>query len=65
MFTSTCLRKLVKGIIICICLQSALLAEHFKVFDIYRKKFLVGEMIWNFADFNTAQSEKDYIDYEF
>ena len=39
--------------------QSALLAEHFKVFDIYKKKFLVGEMIWNFADFNTAQSKKD------
>lgn len=32
------------------------LIEHFKAFDIlYKKGFLIGEMIWNFADFNTPQ----------
>ena len=25
------------------------------VFDEYRKSFLVGEMVWSFADFETAQ----------
>ncbi len=29
--------------------------EYFPIFDKYRKKFFVGEMIWNFADFATKQ----------
>ena len=29
--------------------------EYFPIFDKYRKKFLVGEMIWNLADFATKQ----------
>lgn len=38
--------------------QVELLSEHFKAFDRLRKKnFFIGEMIWNFADFNTAESE--------
>jgi hypothetical protein len=38
--------------------QVELMAEHFKAFDILRsKKFFIGEMIWNFADFKTEQSE--------
>ena len=31
--------------------------DTFEVFDEYRGKFLVGEMIWNFADFETDQCE--------
>ncbi|KAI7815367.1 beta-glucuronidase [Rhyzopertha dominica] len=39
--------------------QVQLLSKHFKAFDQLRKKgFFVGEFIWNFADFKTAQSEK-------
>ncbi|XP_065215861.1 beta-glucuronidase isoform X1 [Planococcus citri] len=37
--------------------QIELFSEHFKAFDNLRKKnFFIGEMIWNFADFNTAQT---------
>lgn len=37
--------------------QVALLSEHFKAFDKLRKKgFFMGEFIWNFADFKTAQT---------
>ncbi|EDO29416.1 predicted protein, partial [Nematostella vectensis] len=32
--------------------------QYFPVFDKLRKEFFVGEMIWNFADFNTAQDAK-------
>ncbi|XP_077970583.1 beta-glucuronidase-like [Styela clava] len=35
--------------------QEEVMEEHFKVFDSLRKDFLVGEMIWNYADFATAQ----------
>lgn len=35
--------------------QSDVMSEHFKTFDKYRQSFLVGEMIWNFADFATQQ----------
>ncbi|XP_070573100.1 beta-glucuronidase-like isoform X2 [Ptychodera flava] len=35
--------------------QVEVLQEHFKIFDKLRKEFLVGEMVWNFADFMTAQ----------
>lgn len=38
--------------------QIEVFSEHFKAFDNLRKKnFFIGEMIWNFADFNTAQSK--------
>jgi beta-glucuronidase len=30
-------------------------ASYFKAFDKYRGKFLIGELIWNFADFMTDQ----------
>ncbi|XP_033101036.1 beta-glucuronidase-like [Anneissia japonica] len=36
--------------------QIDLLTEYFKVFDEVRSEFFVGEMIWNFADFSTAQT---------
>ncbi|XP_075219989.1 beta-glucuronidase-like isoform X1 [Lycorma delicatula] len=37
--------------------QVKLLSEHFKAFDNLRNKnFFIGEMIWNFADFKTAQT---------
>lgn len=39
--------------------QMELMSEHFKAFDVLRsKQFFVGEMIWNFADFRTEQSER-------
>lgn len=38
--------------------QVELMSEHFKAFDVLRnKEFFIGEMIWNFADFKTEQSE--------
>lgn len=37
--------------------QVAVLSEHFKAFDRLRQAgFFVGEFIWNFADFKTAQT---------
>jgi hypothetical protein len=37
--------------------QVEYLSQHFRAFDNLRKNsFWVGEMIWNFADFNTAES---------
>ena len=36
--------------------QVDLLSAYFPVFDEYRKKFFIGELIWNFADFQTDQS---------
>ncbi|CAH1154619.1 unnamed protein product [Phaedon cochleariae] len=37
--------------------QVSLLSEHFKAFDQLRKEdFFIGEFIWNFADFKTAQT---------
>ena len=32
-------------------------AASFPAFDKYRSKYFVGEMVWNFADFETAQCE--------
>ena len=32
-------------------------ANYFDTFDEYRSKFLIGELIWNFADFMTDQGE--------
>jgi hypothetical protein len=38
--------------------QVKLLSRHFEAFDQLRNEsFFIGEMIWNFADFNTAQSK--------
>ncbi|XP_055514029.1 beta-glucuronidase [Leucoraja erinacea] len=36
--------------------QRAVMQEYFKIFDEKRKDYLIGELIWNFADFMTAQS---------
>lgn len=37
--------------------QVNLLSKHFEAFDKLRNEsFFIGEMIWNFADFNTAQT---------
>lgn len=37
--------------------QEELLSKYFQAFDQLRTEdFFLGEMIWNFADFNTAQS---------
>lgn len=34
-----------------------LMSKHFKAFDLLRAEgFFIGEFIWNFADFRTAQS---------
>ncbi|KAF5306783.1 hypothetical protein FQA39_LY00013 [Lamprigera yunnana] len=39
--------------------QAKLMANHFKAFDTLRKKiWFLGEFIWNFADFKTAQTYK-------
>ncbi|CAE1312335.1 uidA [Acanthosepion pharaonis] len=38
--------------------QVDLLAANHKVFNKLRHKYLVGEMVWNFADFQTAQNVK-------
>lgn len=35
--------------------QVEFLTEYHKVFDKLKKEFLVGEMVWNFADFMTVQ----------
>jgi beta-glucuronidase len=40
--------------------QLEYLKEHFKAFDALRKDgWLIGEMIWNFADFMTVQGMKN------
>ncbi|XP_060521729.1 beta-glucuronidase-like [Cylas formicarius] len=38
--------------------QTALMSEYFKAFDYLREEegWFIGEMIWNFADFKTAQT---------
>ncbi|KAJ9592380.1 hypothetical protein L9F63_015948, partial [Diploptera punctata] len=37
--------------------QVTFLSKHFEIFDELRKEgYFIGELIWNFADFNTAQS---------
>jgi beta-glucuronidase len=35
--------------------QVEFLSEYHKGFDTLRPDFLVGEMVWNFADFMTVQ----------
>jgi hypothetical protein len=36
-------------------LKVGTIEQYFPVFDKLRKEFLVGELIWNFADFMTQQ----------
>ncbi|MEE6469748.1 hypothetical protein FKM82_008753 [Ascaphus truei] len=36
--------------------QSIVLQKYHSVFDEKRKKYVIGELIWNFADFMTSQS---------
>ncbi|PVD31514.1 hypothetical protein C0Q70_06927 [Pomacea canaliculata] len=36
--------------------QTSFSSEYHKTFDKYRSQFLVGEMVWNFADFMTTQA---------
>uniref|UniRef100_V9KIR6 Beta-glucuronidase n=1 Tax=Callorhinchus milii TaxID=7868 RepID=V9KIR6_CALMI len=36
--------------------QRAVLHEYFTIFDVKRKSYLIGELIWNFADFMTSES---------
>lgn len=38
--------------------QKTVLQNYHDVFDKKRKEFVIGELIWNFADFMTAQSKK-------
>ena len=40
--------------------QVELLMAYFPVFDEYRKKFLIGELIWNYADFIIQQSSHTF-----
>lgn len=41
--------------------QSQQFAKHFEAFDKLRNDgFFIGEFVWNFADFKTAQSEKTF-----
>lgn len=37
--------------------QKAVLKSYHNVFDQKRKKYVIGELIWNFADFMTSQGE--------
>lgn len=37
--------------------QKNVLQNYHEVFDQKRKEFVVGELIWNFADFLTAQGK--------
>lgn len=39
--------------------QVAFLEEYHKEFDRARQQFLVGEMVWNFADFMTIQGNHE------
>jgi beta-glucuronidase len=39
--------------------QSQQFSKHFEAFDKLRSEgFFIGEFVWNFADFKTAQSKK-------
>jgi beta-glucuronidase len=42
--------------------QVEIMSKHFEAFDRLRTQgYFVGEMIWNFADFKTAQSKHNQI----
>lgn len=38
--------------------QNVVLRKYHDVFDQKRKQYVIGELIWNFADFMTAQGNK-------
>jgi len=40
--------------------QVDFMRQYHAVFDVFRKKYLAGEMVWNFADFMTVQSQYTY-----
>ena len=40
--------------------QVELLMAYFSVFDEYRKKFFIGELIWNYTDFMIQQSPQTF-----
>ena len=40
--------------------QTELLMAYFPVFDEYRKKFFIGELIWNYADFMIQLSPRTF-----
>ena len=41
--------------------QEAILSKYFQAFDEMREEgFFIGEMIWNFTDFNTDQSNEEF-----
>lgn len=42
------------------------MSKHFEAFDALRQKgFFIGEFIWNFADFKTAQGRYYFINDDF
>lgn len=41
--------------------QKAMLREYHAVFDKKRKEYVIGELIWNFADFMTSQGKLLFI----
>ena len=41
--------------------QKAMLREYHSVFDKKRKEYVIGELIWNFADFMTNQGKLVFI----
>lgn len=38
--------------------QNVVLRKYHNVFDQKRKEYVIGELIWNFADFMTVQGNK-------
>ena len=40
--------------------QVEFMREYHKAFDAKRGKYLVGEMVWNFADFMTVQGKYNF-----
>lgn len=40
--------------------QKAVLQNYHDVFDQKRKEYVIGELIWNFADFMTAQGKEEF-----
>lgn len=41
--------------------QKAMLEKYHSVFDKKRKEYVIGELIWNFADFMTNQGKLVFI----
>lgn len=40
--------------------QAEVLANSWTVFDKYKDQFLIGELVWNFQDFESYESEQLY-----